>query len=176
MVYRGYKEFLTKKGDKSHFFSKFTKSFKDENIESNLELNLQHVSNKKYLKLYKIDTDLVDPYTVTLENSLNYSSYIDEKDLFIDIEASSFTSLADTYSDKYEYFLPNISLTRGLFTENFGYGDLNSNLKIHNYNTNKTEKIFVNSLDWNLDRPFNEKNLMANYYLNLKILIMSLKI
>ena len=82
---------LTKKGDKSHFFSKFTKSFKDENIESNLELNLQHVSNKKYLKLYKIDTDLVDPYTVTLENSLNYSSYVDEKDLFIDIEASSFT-------------------------------------------------------------------------------------
>ena len=157
-----------KKGDKSHFFSRFTKSFKNKNTESNLELNLQHISDKKYLKLYKIDTNLVDYNTGTLENSINYSSYINEKDLFVDIEASSFTSLADTYSDKYEYLLPNISVTRGLFTENFGYGDFNSNLKIHNYDTNKTEKIFVNELDWNLDRPFNEKIFSGQLLAQLK--------
>ena len=146
-----------KKGDKSHFFSKFTKRFERDEIENNLELKLQHVSNRKYLKLYKIDTNLVNYNTGTLENSINFSSYASEKNLFFDLETSIFTSLADTYSDKYEYFLPNISVTKSLFSENYGYGDFNSNLKIHNYDSNKTEKIFTNSLSWSLDRPFNEK-------------------
>ena len=29
-------------------------------MESNIEINFQGVSNKKYLKLYKIDSNLVD--------------------------------------------------------------------------------------------------------------------
>tara|TARA_B100000963_G_scaffold360919_1_gene393872 strand:- start:2132 stop:4531 length:2400 start_codon:yes stop_codon:yes gene_type:complete len=147
-----------KKGDKSHFFSKFTKTFEGINAENNLELKLQHVSNRKYLKLYKIDTNLVDYSTDTLENSFNISSYYNEKDLFLNFETSSFTSLSDNYNDKYEYLLPNISLTRGLFSKKFGYGELYSNLKVHNYDTNKTEKIFTNSLSWQLDRPFKEQS------------------
>ncbi len=146
-----------KKGDKSHFFSKFTKRIDGSNAENNMELKLQHVSNRKYLKLYKIDSNLVDYNTSTLENSFNFSSYISDKNLFIDFETSSFTSLSDNYNDKYEFLFPDVSLTKGLFSENFGYGDFSSNLKIHNYDTNKTEKIFTNELSWNLDRPFNEK-------------------
>ena len=52
----GYKKNSSKKkaGDKSHFFSNFTKNFENlENINAELEINLEHASNKKYLKLYK---------------------------------------------------------------------------------------------------------------------------
>ena len=166
----GYKKATSKKkvGDKSHFFSKFVKRFEGDEYENNLELKLQHVSDKKYLKLYKIDTNLVDYNTGNLENSLNFSSYSSRKNLFFDFETSIFTSLADSYSDKYEYFLPNISLTKGLFSEKFGYGDFDSSLKVHNYDTNKTEKIFTNSLSWNLDRPFNEKKLNGTLLTQLK--------
>ncbi len=157
-----------KKGDKSHLFSRFTKTFKGEKSESNLELKFQEVSNKKYLKLYKIDTNLVNYNTGTLENSFNFSSYFDEKDLFFDFEASAFTSLADDYNDKYEYLLPSISLNRGLYTEDFGYGELLSNLKVRNYDTNKTEKTLVNTLNWNLDRPFKEKKYIGTLLAQLK--------
>lgn len=156
---QGYKKETAKKkkGDKSHLFSNFEKSFYNDENESNIKFKLQHVSDKKYLKLYKIDSNLVDYNTGTLENSFNFSNYNSEKDLYFDLETSIFTSLADNYSDKYEYLLPELSLTKSLFTEKNGYGDFNSTLKIHNYETNKTEKIFTNSLKWNLDQPFNEK-------------------
>ena len=134
---------LIKKGDKSHLFSRFTKTFKGEKSESNLELKFQEVSNKKYLKLYKIDTNLVNYNTGTLENSFNFSSYFDEKDLFFDFEASAFTSLADDYNDKYEYLLPSISLNRGLYTEDFGYGELLSNLKVRNMTLTRQKKLLL---------------------------------
>ena len=48
-----------KSGDKSHFFSKFVKNFKGKNnSNNNLELTVQEVSNDKYLKLYKIKSNL----------------------------------------------------------------------------------------------------------------------
>ena len=53
----GYKKASAKKkkGEKSHFFSKFTKNFKGKkNSTNNLSINIQDVSNDKYLKLYKI--------------------------------------------------------------------------------------------------------------------------
>ena len=165
----GYKkETSTKKtGDKSHFFAKFTRDFFGDSSSSTLDLNIQHISQKKYLKLYKIDSNLVNDETSLLENSLNYTGQYDDKDLFFDINVSSFTSLADNYNDKYEYFLPNIFLTKNLTTENFGYGEFNSNLKIHNYNTNKTKKIFSNNLNWKIDQPFSENiyngSLLANF-------------
>ena len=54
----GYKNTNSKKraGKKSHFFTRFAKNFKNENnFVSNFEINIQEVSNDKYLKLYKVD-------------------------------------------------------------------------------------------------------------------------
>ena len=167
---QGYKKETAKKkkGDKSHLFSNFVKNFYNDENESNIELKLQHVSDKKYLKLYRIDSNLVNYNTNTLENSFNFSNYNNKNDIFINFETSVFTSLADTYSDKYEYLLPELSLTKSLFTENKGYGDLSSNFKIHNYETNKTEKIFTNSIQWNIDQPFDEKLLNGKIMAELK--------
>ena len=53
------------------FLQNLRKKFKTNNSnENNLEINLQQVSDKKYLKLYKIDSNLVDYETSTLENTL----------------------------------------------------------------------------------------------------------
>ena len=78
-----------KQGDKSHFFAKFFKEFSDnEKRTSDLEINLQDVSHRKYLKLYRIESDLVDYETNTLENFVNFNHYNDEKDLFVSIRSS----------------------------------------------------------------------------------------
>ena len=67
----GYKNTTVKKkaGSKSHVFAKFIKSFKD-NINKNKKLivQLQRTNNQKYLKLYKLKSDLVDYETNKLEN------------------------------------------------------------------------------------------------------------
>ena len=53
----GYKKQTKNKsiGDKSHLFAKLVKNFESDLKEkSNLEINLQNISNRKYLKLYRM--------------------------------------------------------------------------------------------------------------------------
>ena len=161
----GYKKTSeTKKaGDKSHFFSKFIKSFKGKNNSDNtLNITLQDVSDDKYLKLYKINTNLVDYNADTLENTIDFTHSDD--DMFLGINATAFKTLKDSYNDKYEYILPEAFLEKNLFNNDFGNLDLQTNMKIHNYDTNKTTKFFVNDLIWN------SKNILFNSGLSSKIL------
>ena len=65
------------------FFSRFVKNFKSKNnFDNTLEVNLQEVSNDKYLKLYKIESNLVDYNVETLENSFKFSH--EREDLFLE--------------------------------------------------------------------------------------------
>ena len=58
-------------------------------------------------------------------------------------------TLKENYNDKYEYILPDMVVSRNLFSDNkYGNLDFQSNLKIHNYDTNKFEKFLINDLDW----------------------------
>lgn len=163
----GYKKTNSKKrkGDRSHFFSKFVKNFKtiDEN-ENTFEINLQNVSDDKYLKLYKVDSNLVDSNIENLENSINF--FQERDDLFLGINASVYETLKSDYEDKYEYILPEITLDKNLFSKaNFGNLELQSNYKAHNYDTNKFTNFFVNDFD------FESKESVFKDFLNSKVLV-----
>ena len=145
----GYKNTSKKKvsGDKSHLFTKFAQNLNFKESETNFTFQTQNVSNDKYLKLYKIETDLIDYNQNYLENSLNFSHSND--DLFLSLDATIYENLKETYNDKYEYIFPEIVLDKNLFqSEKFGILDLTSNFKINNYDTNKTSKTFINDFDW----------------------------
>ena len=146
----GYKNTNTvkKAGAKSHFFSKFVKNFKGKNnSENNLEFTLQNVSDNKYLKLYKIKNNLVEYETDSTENSFNFTH--ENQDLFIGFNASRYETLNDNYNDKYEYILPDIILDKNLLSSSkFGTLDFQSNLNVHNYDTNKFTKFIINDFDW----------------------------
>ena len=158
---KGYKKTSSSKksGDKSHFFSKFTKNFQGKTgSENTLNLKIQNVSNDKYLKLYKIQSNLVDYNEDLLENSISFSH--SEDDLFFGLNASVFETLKNDYNDKYEYILPELTLGKNLLSsDKFGNLDLQTNLKVHNYDTNKVTNFLVNDFDW-------ESN---NFILNSKI-------
>ena len=148
----GYKNTSTtkKSGNKSHFFSQFVKKFKGKNGSDNeLKLSLQKVSNKKYLKLYKIKNNLVNYENDTLENSLNFSH--ENEDFFLGLQASAFEDLTENNTnDEFEYILPDIILDKNLLSsDKFGYADLQSNLIFHNFETNKFTKFLINDIDWN---------------------------
>ena len=162
----GYRKTSSKKtaGEKSHFFSKFVKNFNDSNNHENtFELNLQEVSNDKYLKLYKIDSNLIDYNVETLENSIKFTQERDN--LFFGFNASVFETLKDNHEDKYEYIFPELTLDKKLISdENFGYLELQSNYKVHNYETNKLTNFLVN------DFNYESTEKIFNNVLNTKIL------
>lgn len=151
----GYKNTSAKKraGDKSHFFSRFFKRFNNNVMsESNLEVNLQHVSDKKYLKLYKIDSNLINYETETLENFLDFSHFNDNDDYSVSMRAGSYRSLKNSYNDKYEHIFPDLTLTKSIFNDNFGSGEVSTNMKVQNYDTNKTKKLLINNFDFEIDK------------------------
>ena len=157
------------------FFSKFVKTFKKDNSVTNLKIQTQSVSNDKYLKLYKIESNLVDHDLNYLENSFNFSHSND--DYFFSVDASMYETLKENYNDKYEYILPEILFDRNLVQSDiFGNLDFQSNFKVNNYDTNKTSKTLINDFNWvskdiNFNNGLNGKFLGQLKNINYKIKI-----
>ena len=162
----GYKKTNNKKkgGDKSHLFSKFSKNFQNSDTsESILDLSIQNVSDDKYLKLYKVDTNLVDHNTSTLENSVNFIH--ENEKMFFGFNASAYETLNENYDDKYEYILPEITINKNLLSDGkIGNLDLQSNYKVNKYDTNKLTNFLVNDFYWN-QRDINYANGLKGKFL-----------
>jgi LPS-assembly protein len=147
---QGYKNTsATKKsGEKSHFFSNFVSLFKGKNNSENIfKFRTQDVSNDKYLKLYRINSDLVDYNQDILENYIDFSHNSD--DIFLSANATIYENLKENYNDKYEYIFPEVTLDKNLFqNDTLGSLDLQSNFRVNNYDTNKTSKLLINDFNW----------------------------
>ena len=158
---QGYKktDTLKKSGNKSHFFSNFISNFRGKNNSENIfKFKTQNVSNDKYLKLYRIKTDLVDYNQDILENYLDFSH--SNEDLFFSSNFTIYENLKENYNDKYEYIFPDISVDKNLFDNDMlGSLGLQSNLRINNYDTNKTAKFFINDFNWRLKEHFFDNGL-----------------
>ncbi len=166
----GYKKTSQTKsaGGKSHFFSKFSKNFISQNSsQNNFDITLQHVSNRKYLKLYQINTDIVNYETDTLENTLDFSH--ENEDLFFGFKSSAYKTLKDTYSDEYEYIFPDIILDKNLLASNkYGVLDFQTNFKGHQYDTNKLTAFFINDLNWKSKDYFSSSGIISKFFGKIK--------
>ena len=87
IVDAGYTEGYKKKsntrssGARTHLFTKFYKALIEETeTSSDIEINLQHVSNSTYSKVNKLETSLVDYLDNTVKNTVDYG--YQKKDLF----------------------------------------------------------------------------------------------
>ena len=98
------------------YFQKFTHNFKTkDDVRSNFTFQTQDVSNDKYLKLYKIETDLIDYNQDYLENSINYTKT--SNDYFFSIDGSIHETLKADYNDKYEYIYLKFYLIKIYFNQ-----------------------------------------------------------
>ena len=166
----GYKKTSSTKkaGDKSHLFLNFFKNFNlNEKSKNTLNLSAQHVSNDKYLKLYKIKSNLVDYNQNSLENTIDFTH--EEDDLFLGINTTIYESLQEDYEDKYEYIFPNATLSKNLINDQLlGNLDLQSNLEVRNYDTNKLTSFFVNDFNWSSKNLFLDKGLSSKFLGNIR--------
>ena len=165
---KGYKknDNKQKSGDRSYFFSHFMKEFENnDNSKSSISLSIQDTSNDKYLKIYKIKSNLVDYEKDVLENTFNFTH--EDEDLFLGFDTAVYENLNETYNDKYEYILPELTFDKNLFSNNnFGNLNLQTNFKAHNYDTNKLTSFLINDFNWSF-KDFNFKSglsgkLLAN--------------
>ena len=102
-----------------------------------------------------------------LESSLEFTHQ--NEDLYLSFNSSMYETLKENYNDKYEYILPEIILEKNLLSnDNFGILNLQSNLKFHNYDTNKSKKILINDFDWTSNTKSFATGINTNLLGNLK--------
>ncbi len=146
----GYKKKTNTKtpGSRSHIFAKlYTAFIEEENHKSDLEVNLQHVSNSTYPKVNKLQTELVDYLDSTLKNTIDYSYQKD--DLFFNSSFSAFENLSKTGNEKWEYIYPEASLEKNIFMSDYlGIVDLKSELLVKNYEVDKQIDVISNQFNW----------------------------
>ena len=154
-------------GSRSHFFSRFTYDWSKEEYSSNLEVNLQHVSNDTYFKVHDIDTELVNKDNNIIKKDLNYEFQDDMN--YLSVSAAMFENLTSEDSDKtrFEYSLPNILFERNLFTgDKTGVFDIRSNAFVKNYKVDQTTKFWVNDINWQ-SNPFTNLRGVQNKFKGL---------
>ena len=146
----GYKKKTNSKtpGSRSHFFAKFYKDlFENEDSLSNIEINIQHVSNSTYPKINKLETTLVDYLDSTLKNTIDYN--YQKEDLFFNTKISAFEDLSKTGNERFEYIYPESVLEKNIFmSEEAGILDFKSELMIRNYDVNVQTDVISNQINW----------------------------
>ena len=134
------------KSHRSHYFSKTTKILNNDSFDlSQIDLNIQQVSNDFYLKEYDLDSPIIDEDNL-LENTLRYQ--VISEDLSFDGQIAIYEDLNKNNSDRYEYLFPSYNLNKRFKMSDNLKGDLsiNSSGNIKNYNTNVHEKVLINDL------------------------------
>ncbi len=146
----GYKKKSNSKtpGSRTHFFTRFYKSIIEETeTKSDIEINLQHVSNSTYPKINKLQTSLVDYLDNTVKNSVDYG--FQKKDLFFNTKVSAFENLSKTGNERFEFIYPEATLEKNiLMSDSLGIVDLKSELLVKNYDVDKQIDVVSNEFNW----------------------------
>ena len=161
---QGYKKKDDKKsdGNRTHFFSNFiTNILDDQEKKSSLEINVEKVSNDTYLKVYDVESSLVDTDKMVLENKIDF--IYQNKDFYFGLTPSVYEDTTKTAHKRHEYLLP-LTIEKNLMSsEKFGFLDLGSNLRFRSYETNKQTDFFVNDFNWKSNKWLNKFGV-ENYF------------
>ena len=150
-------------GSKNHFFYNFSKKFDFLNFDNSLfNFKLEKTSNDTYLKANKINSPIINSYDV-LEN--NFQVELSKEDLSIDTEFIAYESLDKDKSDRYEFILPKLDISKKIENNSDLDGEFNFNSSnlIKNYQTNIFEKININNLIFNSNPKITNLGFYNNY-------------
>ena len=137
------------KNSKGHLFYNLRKNYQSKNFEDiELDIKLEQVSDDTYLKAYKIESPIINN-TSSLINSFGIDLYRENQTISTNLDV--YEDLSKTNNDRYEY-VPNFSFSK-IISDNYSF---RSNGYYKNYNTNITEKVIINSLEFNsISKYFN---------------------
>ena len=147
---------------KAHFFSNLA-GYVGQN---EFELNLQRVNNDKYLKIYDIQSPIINDVN-TLNSFIKFKKIGEDYTLKSSVEI--YENLSKLNNDRYEYVFPNYSFTKNIKSTNIKKGSLNFNSTgfQKKYNTNVYEANIINDLIYN-SNSFIMTGLLNKYEVLLK--------
>ena len=162
--------FFKKNGEesKNHFFYKLNKKINYLNFEDgDIDLKFQKTSNDTYLRANKLKSPIITNKEF-LESSINLDLYSD--DFSFRSELTIYEDLNKNHSDRYEFILPRIDITKKIKNKTKLDGSflLNSNNLIRNYETNIFEKTNINELVFNSTSKITNSGIINNYDFKLK--------
>jgi len=153
---------------KSHFFSNSKFNFNEKFFsESDLEINLETVTNDTYLKKYQPNSPLITSDN-TLNSFINFNGYSENSSFNLEFE--TYEDLSINTNDRFQYVYPNISISRNLNEIYNLDGDLifSSNLYQKQFETNKYEQSILNELSYLSNDKFFNNGVLSNFALNIK--------
>lgn len=183
------------KGSRNHFFFNFLGSYDDFIFnKNNLEINLQRISQKNYLKVNQINTLNLKQDIINLNNNIILDSYEKNKKLTIRTNIYENLNIEDR-NTKYQYTFPSIDFSNFMyiFDQNFDFshafsaqnkgGDSNKIYQINKIETTSKTKQFslfdsisnvfktsINNINYYNDEIINEKdNLNSDLYVTAAV-------
>ena len=166
---KGHNSNLSDKNDnRSHFFSK-TKINLDleEFLNSNLEIDYERTSNDNYLKLFDLESPLLDGGLDVLESKIELN--LEHEDYDLETSVEMYETLDGANSDRYEYVLPTYNLTKNFILENLRGGfNFNTNGNNTLNSTNVTTSVISNNLNYNSYNNYFDNGIKSNYGIFLK--------
>ncbi len=161
-------DFLSSKNTtKAHFFSNSKFEFDNNfNNKSNIELNLEKVTNDEYLKVYNIEGVQNDIYTNTLHSYISLDTKKNDIEFYTSLEV--FEDLTKDKQSRHEFIYPNYAIQKRNITEKGNDVILKSYGSQRKYNTNIYEGILINDLEFNTFSKFSNKGLVTNYKMLIK--------
>ena len=153
---------------KNHFFANTTNRLDLNNFdESELNLNVEFVSDDTYLKTYKLKSPLIKSESV-LRSNIGISAF--REDLSIVSNLYVYEDLTKINSDRYEFIYPDYKLEKKIDNnfDVFGNLFLNSSGYMKSYNTNVFEQVVINDLIFNSNTKITESGFKNEYNLKLK--------
>ena len=161
-------DFLSSKNTtKAHFFSnsnfKLNNTFFD---ESNIELNLEKVTNDEYLKVYKIAGDQIDNKSNTLHSYISLDTEKNNVQFYTSIEV--YEDLTKDKQSRHEFIYPNYTLQKRFLSEKSNDYVFKSYGSQRKYNTNIYEGVIINDLELNSSSKFSNKGFVTNYKMLFK--------
>ena len=157
---------------KSHFFSNTKHSLKNNFDFSEIEINLEKTSNDTYLKGDKISSKTRPSYDQKqnlLNSYIKFESQSEDLDIFAEI--SAYEDLTkEKNSDKFQYVLPNFTISKLLSDSSDLKGNLNYKISGSNQkkDTNINESYIINDLNYKSDSFFSSYGAISNYEIEFK--------
>jgi len=151
----------TDENSRGHLFYKFKKNYENQKFNDiELNINLEQVSNDTYLKAYKIESPIINSPS-NLTNSINLNLFNENQTINTNLDI--YEDLDKTNNDRYEY-VPNFSFSK-IINNNYSF---KSKGYYKNYNTNITEKVLINDLEFNSDPKYFNNGFINNKKLLIK--------
>ena len=156
------------KDTRAHFFSSSQIKLDLDNYDTGyIDLNIQKTSNDTYLKLYKIDSPIINNFS-SLKSSLDFAAF--REDFSVESSFEIYEDLGKSNNDKFTYVYPNYIISKDLETDSLQKGSLTfqSSGFQKQFNTNVYEGAVINNLLYQSNPEFSQNGIKNKYELLFK--------